>query len=235
MSTIYFTYYGGKLYLATQGGLCVLENPDSPLPVTLSSFYATYIMGTPTLHWTTQTEENNAYWNVYRGVNNNFETAININANNPINGNGTTNSPSDYIYEDTIPVMQNTVYWYWIEDVSSDGEAELHEPITLSIPFEDTPIIPDVYGLRQNFPNPFNPSTSISFVLAEDDDVELIIYNVKGEKLKSIYNNHVYADQITTAIWDGNDTVGKPVSSGVYFYRLVTDKKVYQNKMLLVK
>ncbi|MEA2096842.1 MAG: FlgD immunoglobulin-like domain containing protein, partial [Candidatus Cloacimonadota bacterium] len=207
---------------------------DNLLPVNLSSFYAIYIGGTPTLYWTTQSEENNDYWNVYRGTNQNFETAAQINAE-PVPGNGTTNNASDYIYVDTVPVVQNTTYWYWIEDVSTDGETEVHEPITLSIPYEDTPVTPENYGLHQNYPNPFNPSTSISFTLAEDSEVELIIYNIKGEKVRSIYNSFVYAEQVETVVWDGNDKNGKQVSSGVYYYKLITETKEYQRKMLLVK
>ncbi|NQT65839.1 MAG: hypothetical protein HQ554_06640, partial [FCB group bacterium] len=196
---------------------------DAPLPVTLSSFYALYANNTPTLYWTTQSEENNAYWNVYRGTSDNFATSVNINANAPVPGNGTINSSSDYVYVDTMPVVQNATYWYWIEDVSTDGETVVHEPITLSIPFEDVPITPDTYGLQQNYPNPFNPSTSISFALAEESDVELIIYNIKGAKIRTIFNDHIYADQITSVIWDGNDATGKQVSSGVYFYKLITE------------
>jgi len=86
-----------------------------------------------------------------------------------------------------------------------------------------------------NYPNPFNPSTTISFALTEESDVELIIYNVKGAKIRTIFNGHVPADQIQTVIWDGNDTNGKQVSSGVYFYKLITETKEYQKKMLLVK
>ena len=208
---------------------------DTFLPVNLSSFYALYTGGTPTLYWTTQTEENNAYWNVYRGTTDNYETAINVNANAPVPGNGTTNLATDYVYTDNIPVVQNATYWYWIEDVSTDGETTVHDPITLSIPFEDTPITPENYGLNQNYPNPFNPSTSISFTLAEDSNVELIIYNAKGKKVKTIFNDPVYADQINSAIWNGKDASGKQVSSGIYFYKLITETQEYQKKMLLVK
>jgi len=210
-------------------------NDDAPLPVNLSAFYVLYIGGTPTLYWTTQSETENAYWNVYRGTNNEFDQASLLNDGDPIAGQGTTQYPTDYIYVDTAPVVQNTTYWYWIESVATDGESEVHVPITLSIPYEDTPITPDTYGLHQNYPNPFNPSTSISFALEEDSDVELIIYNVKGEVIKSIFNNHVYANDITSVVWDGNDVDGKQVSSGVYFYKLITETKEYQRKMLLVK
>ena len=91
-----------------------LSGGDVALPVNLSAFYALYIGSTPTLYWTTQSEGNNAYWNVYRGTSDNFETASIINASDPVPGNGTTTNASDYIYVDTLPVIQNTTYWYWI-------------------------------------------------------------------------------------------------------------------------
>ncbi len=208
---------------------------DNPLPVYLSSFYALYISGIPTLYWTTQSETENAYWNVYRGTSDSFTEAMWLNANDPVPGNGTTNTPSDYIYLDNASVMQNLTYWYWIEDVSLDGETFVHDPITLEIPFEDTPIIPDTYGLHQNYPNPFNPSTSISFALEEESDVEVIVYNIKGEKIKTIFNDHVYEDQTTTSVWDGKDGSGKQVSSGIYFYKLQTQTVTQTRKMLLLK
>ena len=52
---------------------------------------------------------------------------------------------------------------------------------------------------------------------------------------KTIFNDHVYADEITSVVWDGKDASGKQISSGVYFYKLITDTKEYQKKMLLVK
>ena len=205
---------------------------DAPLPVNLSSFYANYIDDVPTLYWTTQTEENNAYWNVYRGTTDSFETAYQINAE-PVPGNGTTNYASDYVFTDLVPVIQNTTYWYWIEDVATDGETVIHEPITLEIPFEDEPVELDIYGLEQNYPNPFNPSTSISFSLEEYSEVELTIYNMNGQKVKDL--EVVRTGLNGTALWDGTNESQIPVSSGVYFYKLTTDNKVYQKKMLMVK
>ncbi|MDP8201081.1 MAG: lamin tail domain-containing protein [Candidatus Tenebribacter burtonii] len=207
------------------------SHSETPLPVNLSSFYALYIGGTPTLYWTTQTETENAYWNVYRGTNDTFDQAMWLNANDPVPGNGTINTASDYIYVDNAAVVQNTTYWYWIEDVSLDGETEVHEPINLTIPYEDIPVTPDTYGLHQNYPNPFNPSTLISFTLEEESDVELFIYNIKGEKIKEYA---ISSDQ-TSIVWDGTDQNDQPVSSGVYFYKLITDTKEYSKKMLLVK
>ena len=92
-----------------------------------------------------------------------------------------------------------------------------------------------VTELHPNFPNPFNPSTSISFALEDGSDVKLIIYNVKGEKVKTIFNDRVNADEMTSIIWDGKDANNKDVASGVYFYKLITETQEYSKKMLMVK
>jgi predicted outer membrane repeat protein len=90
--------------------------------------------------------------------------------------------------------------------------------------------------LNQNFPNPFNPSTVISFELntGNTENVELIIYNLKGQKIKE-YDVTMRRDKgyIT---WNGTDKSGKLVPSGVYFYRLLEDgKSIATRKMLLMK
>ena len=87
--------------------------------------------------------------------------------------------------------------------------------------------------LNQNYPNPFNPSTTISFSTTEStENTELMIYNIKGQKIRqySILNNQ------SSIIWDGTDDRDKPVSSGVYFYKLkVGDKYTQTRKMILMK
>jgi len=206
-------------------------NDDTPLPVNLSSFYALFIDGSPSIHWVTQSETDNEYWNVYRGLSNSFETAILLNANNPVPGNGTTSYQSEYVYVDIVPVNQSTTYWYWIEDVSTGGESEVHEPVSLSIPLGESPQVPVKYGLHQNYPNPFNPSTSISFTLEEESEVEIIILNIKGEQIKK----YTIPSYQTSIIWDGTNQNNQSVSSGVYFCKLKTKTNDYQRKMLLVK
>ncbi|MDP8200717.1 MAG: T9SS type A sorting domain-containing protein [Candidatus Tenebribacter burtonii] len=218
---------------------CLLYNPDPTLPVILSSFTAQYIENKPTLYWITQTESNNLGWNVYRSISQNLGQAILLNVDELIEGSDTTTEPTDYTYVDMYGVEENFTYYYWIESVSYSGETESFGPISLTIPLDGsnsgTPNTSDIYGLYQNYPNPFNPSTLISFALEEDSDVELIIYNVKGEKIKSIFNDHIYTDQVNSVVWDGKDASGKDVASGVYFYKLITDTNEYNKKMLLVK
>ena len=85
-----------------------------------------------------------------------------------------------------------------------------------------------------NYPNPFNPETSISFSIPEVSNVELSIFNIKGQKVKQLVSDQLSAGQ-HLVIWDGNDSHNKRVSSGIYFYRLETESKTVTKKMLLLK
>ncbi len=89
--------------------------------------------------------------------------------------------------------------------------------------------------LHHNYPNPFNPETTISFSLPNDSKVNLTIYNIRGQKVKTLVNEK-FDKGFHKLVWDSKDTFGKEVSSGVYFYRLVSDgKSVKTRKMLLLK
>jgi len=90
------------------------------------------------------------------------------------------------------------------------------------------------FSLGKNYPNPFNPETEISFSLPERTQVSLIIYNILGEKVKTLAN--VEMDAGTQSIhWNGRDEAGNPVASGVYFYRLKTATFDQTMKMVLMK
>ncbi|MDO9578113.1 MAG: CotH kinase family protein [Candidatus Cloacimonadales bacterium] len=88
--------------------------------------------------------------------------------------------------------------------------------------------------LLQNFPNPFNPSTKISFSLSNESKVNLSIYNIKGQLVK-ILANEFFDKGIYTVTWDGEDNTGKAVASGLYFYKLISDDNTKSRKMLLLK
>jgi flagellar hook assembly protein FlgD len=86
----------------------------------------------------------------------------------------------------------------------------------------------------QEYPNPFNPETTIKFALHNEADTRLVIYNVKGQKVKTIVNERKPAG-IYNVKWDGKDETGHRVSSGVYLYRLETGKYHLTKKMLMLK
>lgn len=85
-----------------------------------------------------------------------------------------------------------------------------------------------------NYPNPFNPSTTISYSLPENSSVRVDIYNIKGQLVKTLVNQTMLAGTHSVT-WDGKDGQGRSVSSGVYFCRMSLPNKVLTNKMLLMK
>ncbi len=95
-------------------------------------------------------------------------------------------------------------------------------------------ITPLATGLYKNYPNPFNPETSIRYSMENDGHVIIDIYNVKGQKVKSLVNDNVKQGS-HTVIWNGRDSKGKAVSSGMYFYKMKTGNYSHTEKMLLMK
>lgn len=88
--------------------------------------------------------------------------------------------------------------------------------------------------LNGNYPNPFNPTTTISFSLPSEQKIELTIYNIKVQKVKTLYSGTADEGE-HTVIWEGKDTNNKLVSSGIYFYKLKTNNKELTRKMLMMK
>jgi hypothetical protein len=91
-----------------------------------------------------------------------------------------------------------------------------------------------VTRLNSNYPNPFNPSTTISFDLARPGKARLSVYNVKGQLVKELVDGDMASGQ-HRVIWNGLDSSGRSVSSGVYFYRLEAGDYVSTRKMLMIK
>ncbi len=105
-----------------------------------------------------------------------------------------------------------------------------NEPIL----FEDYSHAEKPTMLYNNYPNPFNPSTTISFYNNKDCDVKLKVYNVRGQLVKTLLNEHTEAGNHNIT-WHGRNNNNQKVASGVYFYRLKTDSKTLTKKCLLLK
>ncbi|NQV16156.1 T9SS type A sorting domain-containing protein [bacterium] len=94
--------------------------------------------------------------------------------------------------------------------------------------------LPDYFSLAQNFPNPFNPTTTISYELPEASNVELLIFDITGRRVASIVNGEKPAGY-HNAIWNGNDDSGNQVSTGVYFCRLEAGNFSQTIKMVILR
>ncbi|GEM_PF-1304161 len=95
--------------------------------------------------------------------------------------------------------------------------------------------VPGVFELKQNVPNPFNPTTNISFNLYEDASVTLEVYNIRGQKIKTLIDNRYSEIGPYRVVWDATDNNGAPVSAGVYLYKLDVGNKTAVKKMILIK
>lgn len=103
-----------------------------------------------------------------------------------------------------------------------------------SVDNDDPASHPIITELKGNYPNPFNPSTSIRFSLETSSRVEIDIYNIKGQKVRSLLNEPKAAGEHNIA-WDGKDGSGRLMGSGVYYYRMRTGSYVSSRKMILMK
>ncbi len=125
-------------------------------------------------------------------------------------------------YEDIIGLntVDSTIVVYGRTSPTSVSEPELATKIH--------------FQLFPNYPNPFNPSTTISYSVAEAGAVELTVYNQLGRAVRTLFSGQKPAGEYTLK-WDGRDNVGRSVSSGQYFYRLKLGKAVQSRRMLVLK
>ena len=155
-----------------------------------------------------------------------------------IPGAGSSTEIHNYTYQDEYEVENSTCYYYWLESISNSGGTENYGPIALNIPEEgdggENPPEPDQANLLYNYPNPFNPETSISYNLPSECQTELSIYNLKGEKIITLVNKIQDAGYHSQP-WNGRDKDGLEVSSGVYIYKLETEYFEITKTMVLVK
>jgi len=102
--------------------------------------------------------------------------------------------------------------------------------------FSEDTINDDSISFRlENYPNPFNPSTTIAFSIPEESNIEIIVYNIKGQKVKKIVKS-VFEKGYHSIVWKGDNESGRSVSAGVYFYKLkVNGKSKVVRKCLLLK
>ena len=94
---------------------------------------------------------------------------------------------------------------------------------------------PEVFSLANNYPNPFNPATTIKYALPQASDVELTVYNVLGQPVRTLVAEHQSAGRYVVE-WDATNDSGHSLSSGMYFYRLEASGEFLEvKKMLLLK
>lgn len=222
-----------KKSLLALSSFVLLVNISIAMPIELGSFSASVNMNNVTLSWTTVQEINNWRFHIERkSVNSTFWVGVGT-----VLGHGTTNNPQMYSYTD-LGVSAGS-YNYRLKQEDFNGTTELYtlfNPviITTSSINKLGENIPEKFALQQNYPNPFNPTTKIKFEIAlsesRNSNVKLIIYDAAGKDVGQLVDEPLVAGSYEVD-FDGNG-----FSSGVYFYKLITDEVVVDTKrMILLK
>jgi hypothetical protein len=118
--------------------------------------------------------------------------------------------------------------------IDTKDKLVFNEENKLTLPKERNNFIPDKFSLSQNYPNPFNPSTLIKYALKKDVKVSINVYNILGQKVKTLVNEYQNAGY-KSIIWDGRNDNGKTVSSGIYIYKIIAGDFVDKKKMVIIK
>jgi len=211
----------------------VAANADASKAVELSSFTALADDRKVTLKWETGSEVDNIGFYVYRSETKNgpFEKISEL-----IEGAGNSAIGRTYGYIDK-NIKPNKTYFYYLEDVDIHGIRNKNDTIQVTVPLPEKP--PEENRLFQNYPNPFNPESWMPFQLAKGSEVNIRIYNVTGQLIKTIKLGSkqagVYIEQSKAAHWNGRNDMGKKVASGVYFCELRAEKFRAIRKMILLK
>lgn len=209
------------------------DQMDSTLPVELSSFTVSLnAYNKVQLIWVSQSENNLLGYRVYRGRNQDYNTASLI---SELIAATNTSQQQTYLFEDK-ELDGSGTYYYWLEHQELEGSCHLHGP--LSIDYQEslggTPAIPVINGFASLYPNPFNPSTRIVYGLAKDSEFSLKIYNIKGQVVKSL-DRGIKEKGYYTAIWNGDDDSGRSCASGMYFVVLQIGSHSWSRKAILAK
>ncbi|MCX7833281.1 MAG: T9SS type A sorting domain-containing protein [Ignavibacteria bacterium] len=191
---------------------------EGAMPVKLASF-THFVKGRDVkLSWTTTEEINNAGFEIYRKQkeSNNW---IKIGF---VKGNGNSNTPVNYTYNDKN--LNKGVYNYKLKQIDYNGNFEFFE-LNSSVEIGS----PVKFSLQQNYPNPFNPITKIGFQISEPTNAKLTIYDITGRAMTILLDKKLDVGYYEV------EFNGASLASGIYFYELKTDFFTETKKMLLIK
>ncbi|MEA1971983.1 MAG: T9SS type A sorting domain-containing protein [Candidatus Cloacimonadota bacterium] len=185
----------------------------------ISEFSATTNSQEILVDWKTDFEIEMSSFQIYKSISpifNNTEIVETIVAENNIHNNF-------YTFTD-LAIEQGATYYYWIKGVTANRNEYLSDMQKVEVPFANI--------LIGNYPNPFNPTTTIRFSVENPQNTTLEIFNIMGQKVRSFEINQKGEQEV---VWNGKDNAGKKVSSGVYFINLNSSTSNDVQKVLLLK
>ncbi len=196
---------------------------DNPLPVELVNFSAKAKNRSAILSWETKTEIDNSGFEVERKDKTGtwIKTAF-------VEGNGTSNAPKYYNFEDK--KLASGKHSYRLKQIDNDGSFEYSDEVEVTIE------VPTEFAMSQNYPNPFNPSTKVDYQLAENARVTIELYGMTGERVAVLVSEEQEAGYYSMMI----DAYKHQLASGIYIYRMIATDLLGKNfvatkKLSLIK
>jgi hypothetical protein len=203
---------------------------SEPLPVELSSFTASSNQNGVNLKWQTETEVNNYGFDVERKVHTSTEfspikSGLSVTVWEKVGfvaGNGNSNSPKEYSFIDKSP-SGGSKFQYRLKQIDNDGAFEYSDVVNVNVG------TPEEYYLSHNYPNPFNPATTIDYMISNDEKVNLKVYDILGTEVATLVDEYKQAGSYSVTFNADN------LSSGIYIYRLIAGEYISVNRMSLIK
>ena len=205
---------------------------DGTLPVELTSFELLETRNDGiTLQWITESEINNLGFNLDRKTPITDWSQIASYVTHPaLQGQGSVSHQTIYTFTDNT-VQENEYYDYRLSDVDYDGNVEYHSLQLMGVSSSN---VPEQFVLYPNYPNPFNPVTTIRYDLSKESFVDVTIYDMLGNVVHNLVNANE-SSGYKSVQWNATNNQGEPVSAGVYLYKIQAGDFVDTKKMILLK
>ena len=205
---------------------------DACLPVELASFELLETRNEGiTLQWITESEINNLGFNLDRKTPITDWSQIASYVTHPaLQGQGSVSHQTIYTFTDNT-VYEDESYDYRLSDVDYDGNVEYHSLQLMGLTSSN---VPEQFILYPNYPNPFNPVTTIRYDLSKESFVNITIYDMLGNVVNNLVNTN-QSSGYKSVQWNAINNQGEPVSAGVYLYKIQAGDFVDTNKMILLK
>jgi len=215
-STLFIDNANNHIWVPDTYSHRILRYDVSPLPVELSSFTANVHENQVTLNWKTSSEINNNGFEIQRSIAKSEFVTVGF-----VKGVGTSSTQQEYSFTDAN--LSNGKYSYRLKQIDFNGTFEYSGEVEVDV------ISVDNYLLINNYPNPFNPSTKIGYILKDRTNVKVVVMNTLGEEI-AILANETQEQGFHEVEFNATD-----LSSGIYFYSLQTAQYSETKKMILMK
>jgi len=208
---------------------------DSSLPVTLTLFTAVADNGKIILHWSTASESENLGFILERSNEHKASWCViaSYKTHATLKGQGNTSVRSSYEFTDE-NIVSGTTYEYRISDVDYSGKITNLKAVTINIT-ENSTDVSNSYVLQSAYPNPFNPTTNISYILGEEADMSIFIMDLRGSVVKQLISSKKHPEGSYSLNWDGGNDNGIKLSSGVYFIVMKANAMTTSKKIVLLR